>query len=139
MLTVLEKVDLLQHAEIFREVRTESLARVATIAQEVGFEPLHPLFNENEAADAMFVLVEGEVMLTCSGREGNKLSEFQVAGALSVLAERAHTETAIAVRPTQALRINQQDLYEAIAEDVNIARGLLRALVRIVSGIGVRS
>ena len=133
MLTVLEKVDLLQHAELFREVRTESLARVASIAQEVGFQPLQPLFNENEAAEAMFVLVEGEVVLIHSGREGNKLGEFEVAGVLAVLAERAHTETARAVRLTQAVRIGQQDFHEAMAEDINIARGILRALVSMVS------
>jgi len=134
MLTVLEKVDLLQHAEIFSEVRTESLARVASIAQEVDFGPLKALFNENEAAEAMFVLVEGEVVLTRLGRDRNRLSAFQVAGALAVLADQAHTETAVASRPTQALRIGRQDFYEAIAEDVNIARGILRALVRMVSG-----
>ena len=133
MLTVLEKVDLLQRAEIFREVRTESLARIASIAQEVGFQLLQPLFNENEAAEAMFVLLEGEVMLTCSGREGDKLSEFQAAGALAVLAEQAYAETAVAIQPTQALRIGHQDFYEAIAEDINIARGILRALVHMVS------
>jgi len=133
MLTVLEKVDFLEHAEIFREVRTESLARVASIAQEVSFEPRQPLFKENESAEAMFVLVEGEVILTHSGQEGSKLSEFQVAGALAVFAERAHTETARAIRPTQAMRISQQDLYEAMAEDISIARGILRALVCMVS------
>ncbi len=129
MLTVLEKVDLLEHTEIFREVRTKSLARVASIAQEVGFELHQPLFVENEAAEAMFVLVDGEVLLTQSGHERNKLSEFQVAGDLAALAGLAYTETARAIRPTQAMRIGQQDLYEAMAEDINIARGILRALV----------
>jgi CRP-like cAMP-binding protein len=133
MLTVVEKVDLLQHAEIFREGRTDSLARIASAAQEVGFQPLQMLFNENEAAEAMFILLEGEVMLTCSGQERDKLSEFQAAGALAVLAEQAYAETAIAIRPTQALRIGQQDFYDAVAEDINIARGILRALVHMVS------
>jgi CRP-like cAMP-binding protein len=72
------------------------------------------------------------VILTHSGQEGNKLREFQVAGALAVLAERAHTETAGTIRPTQVLRIGQQDFYEAMAEDINIARGILRALVHMV-------
>ena len=133
MLTVLEKVDLLQHAEIFREVRTESLARIASIAQEVGFQPLQPLYNENEAVDAMFVLLEGEVMLTRSGRGEHKAGEFQVTGASAVLAEQVQTETARASKPTRALRISQQDLYDAMAEDINITKGILRALVSMAS------
>ena len=133
MMTVLEKVDFLQNAQIFRGIRTESLARIAAIAEEVGFETRQLLFSENEAADAMFVLLEGEVTLTRAGGEAHKSGEFQVAGASAVLAERAHTETARAGRPTRALRIGQQDIFDAMAEDINITRGILRALVSMTS------
>ncbi len=133
MLTILEKVDLLQNAQIFREVRTESLARIAAIAQEVGFEARQLLFSENEAADAMFVLLEGEVTLSRAGQGEHKAGKFQVTGASAVLAEQVQTETARASQATRALRIGQQDLYEAMAEDINITRGILRALVSMAS------
>jgi CRP-like cAMP-binding protein len=133
MLTILERVDLLQNAEFFREVRTRSLARIAAIAQEVRFEPCQLLFRENEAADAMFILVEGEVTLIGVGREEHRLSRFQATGALALLAEQAHVETASASQPALALRIGQGDLFDAMAEDIYIARGIMRALIRMIS------
>jgi CRP-like cAMP-binding protein len=132
MLTIMERVDLLQNAEFFREVRTQSLARIAAIAQEVRFEPRQLLFSENEAADAMFILLEGEVTLTGVGREECKLSKFQMAGALALLAEQAHVETVRASQPALALRIGQGDLFDAMAEDIYITRGIMRALIRMI-------
>jgi len=132
MLTIMEKVDLLQNAELFREVRTESLARVAAIAQEETFETRQVLYNENEAADVMFVLLDGEVALTAAGREERKLKECQVAGALSLLADLPQAETARASRPTRTLRLGQQDLLDVMAEDFQITRGILRALAVMV-------
>ncbi len=132
MLTALEKVDLLQNVRIFSKIQTESLVRIATIAQEVLFEDHQPLFNENDAADAMFVMLDGEVLVTHLGREEYKLSGFQVLGALALLAEGMQTVTASAIRPTRALRIGCQDLYDAMAEDIGVVRGILHALVGMV-------
>jgi CRP-like cAMP-binding protein len=132
MLTTMEKVDLLQNAELFREVRTESLARVAAIAQEETFVTRQVLYSENEAADSMFVLLDGEVMLTAAGREEVRLKEFQVAGALSLFADLPQAETARASQPTRTLRLGQQDLLDVMAEDFQITRGILRALAVMV-------
>ena len=134
MLTIMEKVDLLQNAAIFCEVRTQSLARVAAIAQEVCFEARQPLFNENEAAVAMYVLLEGEAILTRAGREERRLGKLQLAGGLPLLANVPQMESARADQPIRALRIGQQDFYDAMAEDFNITRGILRALACLAAG-----
>jgi CRP-like cAMP-binding protein len=128
MLTIMEKVDLLQNAALFCEVRTQSLARIAAIAQEICFEARQPLFSENEAAVAMFVLLEGEAVMTRFGREERRLGRLQVAGVLSLLANEPQMESARADQPIRALRIGQQDFYDAMAEDFNITRVILRAL-----------
>lgn len=134
MLTVLEKVDWLQKASLFHEVPTESLARVAAIAQEVGFEAHQALFRENDAADSMFVLLEGEVTLARDGRETQKLSAPQALGALALLAGKPQPESATATQPTRTLQIDQQEFYDAMAEDFNVTRGILRALVTWAGG-----
>lgn len=134
MLTVLEKVNHLQKAPLFQAVPTESLARVAAVAQELSFEVRQFLFSENDAADAMFVLLEGEVTLLRKGKEGRKLGVNQIVGALTLLAGDSQPESAVAGQPVRALRIDQQDLYDAMAEDFNITRGILRALVGLAAG-----
>ncbi len=134
MLTILEKADLLQSVEIFCDIRTQSLARVAAIAQEVHFEVRQRLFSENEAADAMYVVLAGEVTLTRAGIEERKLTKFQIAGALALVANQPQAETAVASQTVHALRISQQDLFDAMTEDFGITRGVLRSLAGKAAG-----
>lgn len=139
MLTVLEKVDLLQKVPMFHGVRTESLARVAALAQEVSFEARQMLFSENEAADTMFLLLEGEIALMSNEQQNHTVGANQLVGALALLAGEPRPATAVAVKPSRALQIDQQEFYEAMAEDFNITRGVLRALVRLGAGVSVDS
>lgn len=134
MLTLLEKVNLLQKAPIFNTVRTESLARVAAVAEEATYEARQLLFRENDAADTMFLLLEGEVALLHDGNEMRRLGPNQVVGALALLAGRSQPESAMATQPVQALRIDQQDFYDVMAEDFTVTRGILRALVGLAAG-----
>ncbi len=133
MLTILEKVDLLHNVEFFCEIRTRSLARIAAISQEVRFEPGQVIFVENEAADALFILLEGEAALSVAGKGERKSGRLQAIGAMAVLAEQPHTETAKAFEPVSALRIGQPDLFDALADDINITKGIMRALIRLIS------
>jgi CRP-like cAMP-binding protein len=134
MLTVLEKVDLLQKAPIFHEVPTESLARVAAIAQEASFEAHQALFRQNDAADTMFFLVEGEVAILSDGQESRRVGVHEVVGALALLAGKSQPESATASQTTRTLQIDQQEFYDAMAEDFSLTRGILRALVHLLPG-----
>ena len=134
MLTVMEKVAFLHTVEAFQSVPTQSLARVAAIAQEVDYEARQVLYNDNESADSMFVLLEGEVSLLRPGHESGKLGPGQVAGLLAFLAGGTETESAMATQPVRALRLDQEDFYDAMAEDFALSLGILRALVRRAAG-----
>jgi CRP-like cAMP-binding protein len=134
MLTLLEKVDILQRVPLFRGVYTESLARLAAIAEESNYEARQVLFHENDAADTMFVLVEGEVSLVRDGREAQKLVPPDAVGILALLGGGSQPESAIVAQRVRALRIDQEDFYDAMAEDFNITRGVLRALVGLGAG-----
>lgn len=130
MLTVMEKVALLQRVEAFRAVPTQSLARVAAIAQEIEYEARQALYNDNEAADSMFILLQGEVALLRPGQQARTLGPGQVAGLLAFLSGETEPESAIAAQPVRALRLDQEDFYDAMAEDFNLTRGILRAVVK---------
>jgi CRP-like cAMP-binding protein len=130
----MEKVALLQTVEVFRSVPTQSLARVAAIAQEIEYEARQALYNDNEASDSMFVLLQGEVALLRPGQEPKKLGPGQVAGLLAFLAGDSEPESAMATQPVRALRLDQEDFYDAMAEDFNLARGILRAVVKWAAG-----
>jgi CRP-like cAMP-binding protein len=131
MLTILEKADLLHEAELFCHVRTRSLARIAAIAEELGCEPRQKLFSEHENPDVLFVILEGEIAVSRNGSAERSLKRFQCAGAMAVLGNHPQAETAVTSTPTRVLRIDQESLFDAMAEDFNITRGILQALVRM--------
>ena len=130
MLTVLEKVNILQKVPLFHEVPTESLARLAALAQEVRYEAGSLLYRENDAAESMFTLMEGEVVLLRNGQETEKLAPPSEVGALAMLADQSQPDSARAIQLTLALQLDQQEFYDAMAEDFNLTRGILRALAR---------
>ncbi len=135
MLTLLEKVNLLQKAPIFQGIRTESLARVAAIAEEVSFEPNAVLFREDEASDTMFVVLEGEVALLRKGERTEKIGPPHLVGTLALLADDPRCESAMATQPTRALQIDQQEFYDLMAEDFSITRAILRTLIHRPVGL----
>jgi CRP-like cAMP-binding protein len=129
MLTLLEKVNLLQRSPMFQSVPTESLGRVAAIAQEVAFEANQLLFRENDASDSMFVLLEGEIELLRDSHPPQKMSPHQAVGALGLLAGDPRSESAMATQQIRVLQIDQQEFYDAMAEDFNITRAIMQALI----------
>jgi CRP-like cAMP-binding protein len=84
----------------------------------------------------MFVLLEGEVALLHNGKETRKAGPYEVAGALPLLAGGSQPESAVAGQAVHALRIDQHDFYDVMAEDFSLTRGILRALVGLAAGGG---
>jgi len=76
------------------------------------------------------------VALLRDGKETRRLGPNEAVGVLAVLAGDSHTESAKATRAVHALRIDQQDFYDVMAEDFNVTRGVLKALVRLAAGGG---
>ena len=134
MLTVLEKVDLLRKAAMFRCISTAGLARVAAIANEVTFAPSQSVYQEDTPADSMFFLLDGEVELARSERRLQMAGTGQVLGALGLLGGGTYTESALALQATHALHIERQDFFDAMAEDFSVTRGVLKALASMATG-----
>jgi len=129
MMTILEKVDVLRRTEVLRQIRTESLARVAAMAREREHQPQEALYAENHAADRFFVVTHGEVALLRSGTEHERRGPSSVLGILGALSEGPYRETAMALTPVHTLQIDQQDLLDLMDTDSHISRGILKGLI----------
>jgi AAA family ATP:ADP antiporter len=133
MLTVLEKVDLLRKTSMFGGIPTPGLARVAAIANEATFVLNQMLYQEDTAADSMFLLLEGEVELVRGTHKIQMDGRGQVLGALALFAGKTYAESAVATRATRALQIDRQDFFDAMTEDFDVTRGVLKALASMAA------
>jgi CRP-like cAMP-binding protein len=104
------------------------------ICAEASYAAGEALYRENEAADRIFVLLEGEVAIARHEKRALKLGPHSVLGALAMLAGTSQSESALATLPSRALLIDQQDFCDLMADDFNLTQGLLRRLARKAAG-----
>jgi ATP:ADP antiporter, AAA family len=134
MLSLLEKVDLLQNAKLFQRLPTQSLARVAAIAHELNWAPQQVVYHEGSRAESILLVLEGEVELIRGEKVLAKIGPHQVPGALAVLSNGRYSESAVVSQPTRALRMDREEFFDAMAEDFRVARGIVTALAGMAHG-----
>jgi hypothetical protein len=134
MLSLLEKVDLLRNARLFEPLPTQSLVRVAAIAQELNWGPHQAVYHEGSRAESILMVLEGEVELIRAGKVLAKIGPNQAPGALAALSSGRHSESAVVSQPTRALRMDREEFFEAMADDFRVAQGIVKALAGMATG-----
>ena len=135
MLTVVEKVILLQDVEIFSEVSTEQLAYVAGIAEEETFAAEHTIYREQDPSDSMYMVVDGRVRLHRGDMEITVAGAGHTFGNSALFDDELRVSTATTLEETRVLRIDKEEFIDLLADNVQITQGLLKALVNQVRGL----
>ena len=129
-MTILEKTLALYQVELFNQIPTEALSVIATLAEEEAFDSGETLFNENDQADSLFLIVSGAVKLDRGGESISTLGPGDVMGAWSLLDVEARLVTATAVDTVQTLVIERDPFFELIADYPLIIQSIMRALAQ---------
>lgn len=135
MKTVVEKVILLSAVDVFSEVPSEPLAFVAAIAEEIELPAGHRLYGEMDASDAMYVVLEGRVRLERDGREITTAATSEAFGTWALFEDEPRLVAAVTVEPTRVLRVGRDAFYDVLADNVEVTRGVLKALARRLRGV----
>lgn len=130
MLTVIEKVILLQGIDIFSEVPTEQLASLAAIAEEISFSADDVIFSENDFPDALYVVLDGRVRLHRNDSEVATAKDREAFGTWALLDDEPRVAGATAESETRLLRIDREDFIDLLADHVQIAQGVLKMVVK---------
>ena len=129
MLSTIEKVLLLQGADILVETETESLALIAAIAQEVHIKAGTTIFREGEAPSALYIIAQGKVSQSKVAKEAGVVSDKETFGMWAVLDESPRLVTAVALTDTCVLKIDREEFYELLADHFDVVRGIFKSLV----------
>ncbi len=130
MYSVIEKVIFLQDIDVFKEVRVEDLAHLAAIAEEVTYLPGNNLYETNDSADSLFLVINGKVRLHRDNHEIGVSGPHEAIGTWALFDNRPRVATATAIEETEALRISREDFYDLLSDHVRIAEAVLRSLAR---------
>jgi len=130
MLTTVEKVLFLQDVDIFEFTASDDLARIAAVTEHVEVAPGTVLYREGEAADAMYLVLEGRVRFTRDGREVLSAGPRDLFGTWALFDDEPRVVTAKAVESTRLLKLNEDDFIDLLDDYVDITRSILKTLVK---------
>ncbi len=135
-LTVVEKVIFLQDVDVFAEVPSEQLAFVAAVAEELDVLAEQVLYQEGEPSDSMYLVLDGKVRLHRGETEILVAGPRQAFGTWALFDDEPRVGAATVLEPTRLLRIDRDDFYNVLADNVNVIQGVMRAVVRRLRALG---
>jgi len=130
MLTIVEKVMLLQEVDIFKFTSTEDLAHIAAITMEIELTNNQVLFNEGDIPDAIYMVIEGGVRLSRNNQEIMIAKSMDVFGTWALFDDEPQVVDAATLQESKLLRIDREDFIDLLADHVQITQGILKALVK---------
>ena len=134
-MTTIEKVIALQDVDIFSQVSTEELAYLAAIATEHRYTAGAVIYNEKDAADSMYLVVDGRVRLHKEELDITESGPGQAFGTWALFDEEPRVSAATALDEVMVLRLDKDDFIDLLADNVEITQGVLKALVSRVRGL----
>ena len=130
MYTVVERVLLLQNVDLLAGARTEDLALLASIAEEVLYPEGASVFEEGQPADGLYVIVRGHVTLSKDGLEVVSLGAREALGAWTLFEAELRVMSARATKESLLLRVDREDFYDLLLDYPEMGQSILKALVR---------
>ncbi len=131
-MNLIEKVFLLQQVDLLHEARSEELATLASIAEEIEVDPGTLLLSQDEPTDALYVVISGAVELRRAGEQVMTAKDGTPFGTWALIDESPSLVSATALETSRLLRITREDFYDLLAEHNELVRGLLKGLARRV-------
>ena len=120
----------LRSVDLFTELSDHALAALASRLEEVNFAEGEAVFSKGDVGDSMYLVTGGSVRIHDGPTELARVGEDHVFGEFTVLHSGLRTASVTACEATRMLRFTQGDLYELIAEQVSVARSLIRMIVQ---------
>ena len=128
MLTVIEKVVVLQTIDLFAEVPSEQLALLAAIAEEVRYASGEIVYEEADPPDALYLVLTGKVRLHRGEEEIATAGSKETFGVWALFDDEPRVATATVVDAAEMLRIDKDDFIDLLADHVQIAEGVLKTV-----------
>ncbi|MFQ6046331.1 MAG: cyclic nucleotide-binding domain-containing protein [Gemmatimonadales bacterium] len=126
---MIERVLILKRTEVFRALPEPVLASLARYLEEVNLEAGQEIFRKGDVGKAMYIVVDGTVRIHDGEKTRALMGPNEVFGERTALTAEFHRASATAAEDCQLLRLDQDLLYEAMAGNAAIAKGIIKVLL----------
>lgn len=130
MRLTIQKVLLLKSVKIFASIENESLAKLASVLEEVEASRGDTLQIEDEISTSLYIIIDGKFRVIRQGKTLAELERGEVFGHTLMLYPQPSPYTVVALDDATVFRLDQDEFYNVLSEDVEIARGVITNLTQ---------
>jgi CRP-like cAMP-binding protein len=135
MLTPAERVLILKGADLLREVGPRHLLGLAEVAREFELSAGDTIYKEDDAADALYMVVEGRVRLSTGERTISEVGPGEAFGTWALVDDSERGQRAECIENGLALALHRDEFYDVAAGDLTLLQEVVRALARRLRAI----
>jgi CRP-like cAMP-binding protein len=130
VLTPVERVLILKRADLLKDVGPRQLLGLADLAREIAISKGDALYDEDDAADALYMVVEGRVRLSTGDRTTSEVGPGEAFGTWALVDDSSRGQRAQCIEDGLALALRRDDFYERAASDVTLLQQFIRVLAK---------
>ncbi len=122
-ISIQDKIIYLKKIGIFKKLSVNELAAIAAIAKKVVYSPGEFVFKENDIAETMYLIIDGELSLIKKDKQlpGRVFSAGETIGEAGLLLNEVRLLTLIAEAESTLLVIHKQEFLEIVREYPHIS------------------
>jgi signal-transduction protein with cAMP-binding, CBS, and nucleotidyltransferase domain len=130
MLTAVERVLILQGADLLSDVGPRRLLGLANVAREVEISEGDTIYKEDDLSDALYMVVEGRVRLSTGERTMSEVGPGEAFGTWSLVDDSARGHRAVCTEDGLTLALHRDEFYDVAAGDLTLLQEVVRALAK---------
>lgn len=126
---VIDKAIILKQTEIFSELPEDKIIDLSAALDEIDYKQHDVIIKKNDFGRSMYIVVEGEIEVIKNDNTVFKMHSGDIVGELSALVPEPRSATVKALTNCRLFRIEEEDLYDMMQDNVDVARGIIQVLV----------
>jgi len=129
VLTPVERVLILKSADLLKDVGPRRLLLLAEVAREIAIAKGQTIYQEEDPADALYIVVEGRVRIV-TGDRTSEVGPKEAFGTWALVDESERGHRAECIENGRTLAVYREEFYELAASDLTLLQEVVRALAR---------
>jgi CRP-like cAMP-binding protein len=131
-MTLETEVQSLRQVPMFRDIDPARLKLLAFTSERVNFAEGQKFFQQGDAADAAYVVLQGKADVTIDSPGGDikvaELGQNAIVGEMGILSDSPRSATIVAAASTTALRIDKRVFLELLTQFPQMSIAVMREL-----------
>jgi len=136
-MSIHEEVEMLRRIPMFSKIEAAKLKLLAFTSERAIFHADEELFHQGDAADAAYIIVDGEVAVEIEAPGGGRIplariGRNNIVGDMGIICDVPRTATVTATGPTTTLKISKELFFRMVSDFPSMAVEVMRVLAHRV-------